>query len=100
AMRSGLSPGDEPLLERALDDKRKPVRDAAAKLLARLPSSAFAHRMITRVAALVSYQPASKGLLRKKASALTVTLPSGEPDAAAKRDGLVGKARDGMGAAA
>ena len=31
----GLSDADEPLLERALDDRRKPVRDAAAHLLTR-----------------------------------------------------------------
>jgi hypothetical protein len=96
---TGLSPADEPLLEKALDDKRKPVRDAATKLLARLPTSQLAHRMATRLAALVEYRPASKGLLRKKSSALSVTLP-GEPDAAGKRDGLLAKARDGMGAQA
>src|SRR5947208_16959462 len=82
-----------------LDDKRKPIRDAAVELLTRLPASQFGHRMITRLSAAVAYTPASRSLLRKKASALTVTLPK-EPDAAAKRDGLTAKARDGLGAAA
>jgi hypothetical protein len=99
AFEAGLSPADEALLEGALDDKRKPVRDQAAELLARIPTSQFAHRMSTRLAALVEYTPPSKGLLRKKAGVLSVKLP-GEPDAAGKRDGLVAKAREGMGAQA
>src|SRR5207249_3260798 len=52
AFAAGLAPADEPLLEKALDDKRKPVRDAAAQLLARLATSQLAHRMSTRLAAL------------------------------------------------
>ena len=42
----GLSDADEPLLEAALDDRRKPVRDAAAALLRRAARArAFAARM-------------------------------------------------------
>ncbi|MDA0140642.1 DUF5691 domain-containing protein [Solirubrobacter deserti] len=40
----GLSDADESLLELALSDRRKPVRDVAAALLTRLPRSAFAAR--------------------------------------------------------
>jgi len=96
AMQIGLCAGDEPLLERALDDRRKPVRDAAGECLARLPVSQFAQRMIARLSGAISYQPAAKGLLRKKAAQISVMLPP-EPDAAAKRDGLVAKAIGGMG---
>src|SRR5262249_35073360 len=37
ALATGLSTGDEPLLETALDDRRKEVRVAAVELLALLP---------------------------------------------------------------
>jgi hypothetical protein len=73
----GLSDADEPFLEAALDDARKPVRAAAATLLARLPRSRFAARMAERAAPL----------LRVENGSLIATLP-GDPDAAAKRDGV------------
>ncbi len=50
----GLSLADEALLERALDDRRKEVREAAANLLVRLPASAFQARMVDRARAGVS----------------------------------------------
>jgi hypothetical protein len=87
---------DEPLLERALDDKRKAVRDEAAVGLARLIGSAFAARMRERLAPLVSFNAGGKSGKGRKSSPLEITLPP-EPDAAAKRDGLLAKARDGMG---
>jgi hypothetical protein len=59
---SGLGPEDEVLLERALDDKAKTVRDAALALLDRLPASARAQRMAARLTALLRV----KGLLRKQ----------------------------------
>lgn len=49
----GLSPADEPLLERALDDRRSEVRRTAAELLARLPDSGYARRMAERAASWV-----------------------------------------------
>jgi len=52
-LREGLSPLDEPLLEKALDDKRKEVREVAADLLARLPLSALCRRNIDRLKPLV-----------------------------------------------
>ena len=73
----GLSDADEPLLEAALDDRRKPVRDVAAELLARLPRSAFAARAAARVLPL----------LRVEDDEIVVTLPD-TPDEAARRDGV------------
>jgi hypothetical protein len=78
----GLSDADEPLLERALDDRRKPVREAAAHLLAGLPRSRFAARMAQRAAPLLRVEG---GRLRGRR--LVAELP-GDPDAAARRDGV------------
>jgi Family of unknown function (DUF5691) len=50
-----LSIEDEPFLEAALDDKRKQVRDVAAKLLAKLPESRLVQRMIQRVTDLIQF---------------------------------------------
>ncbi|SEG05799.1 hypothetical protein SAMN04489712_10357 [Thermomonospora echinospora] len=47
-LEHGLSPADEPFLEEALGDRAKDVRRLAADLLARLPGSAYAHRMAER----------------------------------------------------
>jgi hypothetical protein len=80
ALHDGLSIEDEPLLERALDDRRKAVRTAAARLLDRLPGSARAQRMAERLRPLVSVS----GTLRKR---LDVELPDGF-DAALARDGI------------
>jgi hypothetical protein len=49
----GLSPADEAVLEQALDDRSAAVREVAADLLARLPSSAWARRMSERALAMV-----------------------------------------------
>lgn len=64
----GLGDADEPLLETALQDRRKPVRDVAAALLARLPRSAFAARAAA----------AARPLLRVEDGELVVTLPEAE----------------------
>lgn len=77
ALASGLSGADEPLLETALDDRRKPVRDAASVLLAALPDSAFGMRMAAHTAPL----------LRVEDGRIVATLPD-EPDDAARRDGV------------
>ncbi|MFC4858639.1 DUF5691 domain-containing protein [Actinophytocola glycyrrhizae] len=84
----GLSDRDEPLLERALDDRAASVRAAAAAMLDRLPSSARAARMAERAARLVT---TGKGR--------TVELPD-EPDAAARRDGVTDHREPGYGRAA
>ena len=76
-----LSLGDEALLETALGDRGEKVRDRAASLLARIPESAFAARMLDR-ASLLDYKPA--GLLRTHGS-LRVEVPE-TPDPAWRRD--------------
>lgn len=53
-LAEGLSMGDEPFLEEALDDRRREVRQAAANLLARLPGSRMSRRMAERVRACVT----------------------------------------------
>ncbi|HEX6499747.1 MAG TPA: DUF5691 domain-containing protein [Micromonosporaceae bacterium] len=53
-LRTGLDGDDEEFLEAALDDRRKEVRDKAAELLARLPSSRYAARMAARARACVT----------------------------------------------
>ena len=82
-----LATEDEELLERALDDKAKSVRDAAAALLDRLPASARAGRMARRLRPLLRLQ----GVLRKH---LEIDLPP-EPDRAALRDGIPADPRSG-----
>jgi hypothetical protein len=79
-LRIGLGPDDEPLLERALDDRAGTVREMAAELLDALPSSARAARMAERLRPLVQ----RTGLLGR---GLEVILPD-EPDPAGVRDGL------------
>jgi len=64
----GLSDADEPLLEAALGDRRKPVRDVAAELLSRLPRSAFAARAAA----------SARALLRVEDGEIVVTLPDSE----------------------
>jgi hypothetical protein len=84
---ANLGPDDEELLERALDDKAKSVRDTAAALLDRLPDSARAARMADRLRPLLRLN----GVLRKR---LEIGLPP-EPDAAALRDGVPAHPRSG-----
>ena len=82
-----LSDDDAAFLDAALDDRSKEVRRAAVDLLARLPSSPFVARMLTRAAPLL---PWKRGGVLTRAS-LDVSLPP-EPDALATRDGLDPKA--------
>lgn len=87
-LQPGLSTDDEPLLERALDDKRKAVRRVAADLLARLPDSALSARMRARLQPLLTLSRPDKnflGIARKRK--LDVELPTA-PDKAAQRDGI------------
>ena len=79
----GLSPADEEFLETALRDRAATVRTQALRVLARLPGSAFCHRMSERTAGLVGLE--GTGPSRR----LVITLP-GKPDAAAVRDGIGG----------
>lgn len=77
-LKTGLGPADEPLLERALDDRRGDVRRTAAGLLARLPGSAFGARMTARLSTWVTV--GADG-------ALLVEVPA-EVDAQTRRDGI------------
>jgi hypothetical protein len=79
----GLSVNDEPLLERALDDRAATVRATAAVLLDRLPGSARAQRMAARALHLVEKNE----------------LPD-EPDEQARRDGITDHREPGYGRAA
>lgn len=66
ALEINLSINDESFLEAALDDKRKQVRDVAAKLLSKLPKSRLCQRMIELVSPLI----------RLNHNRVQVTLPS------------------------
>ena len=77
---AGLSDGDEPFLEAALDDRAAVVRAAAAAALDALPASRRAARMAARALPLVRVE----GRLRAR---LVVDLPEA-PDAATRRDGV------------
>ncbi|MFD6268510.1 SWIM zinc finger family protein [Nocardia asteroides] len=77
-LADGLNLHDEPLLERALDDRRGDVRRTAAGLLARLPGSALGQRMAARVRAWLRVNPDGT---------VEVAVPA-EVDAQARRDGI------------
>ena len=76
-LENGLSAADEPLLELALADRRKEVREVAAALLAKLPQSAFSERMYRRAADCISFK-------NKK----TIVEPPDEPDEMGQKDGI------------
>lgn len=92
-----LSADDEPLLESLLADRSQAVRQAAAGLLARLPTSACAQRLAARADACLRWTaaaPASGGLLGSvsrllggNAPQLTVEPPSAI-DKSWERDGI------------
>ena len=73
----GLSLADEAFLEACLDDKREGVRQIAAGLLARLPTSALGQRMYRRAMACVSFD----------GRRLVVSVPAAIDDSA-RRDGI------------
>jgi hypothetical protein len=78
---TSLSPADEPILDPLLDAKAKSVRVAAARLLAQIPSSAYAQRVVNRVRGHLQFTPPKSGLLKRKPGALHVTLPETESPA-------------------
>src|SRR6185369_6674611 len=60
-----VGPDDESFLEFALDDKRKAVRVAVADLLARLPESGHARRVLARLESLIELEAPHGGILGK-----------------------------------
>jgi hypothetical protein len=86
AFATGLSADDEPLLERALDDRRRQVRDTAIELLARLPDSQYAERMAARARECVL---PSQGRIGVR--------PPAACDRAMRRDGIVPRPPAGTG---
>jgi uncharacterized protein DUF5691 len=81
-----LQAADEEFLERALDDRSKDVRRAAAALLQRVPGSQYGERMAQRV---WSHLTVSQGVL-------VVDLPTGVT-AAMERDGIDPQPKEGIG---
>ncbi|NEA34881.1 DUF5691 domain-containing protein [Streptomyces sp. SID13031] len=77
---------DEVFLERALDDRSKEVRRAAAALLQRIPGSQYGERMAQRV---WSQLTVSQGVL-------VVELPTGVTTAM-ERDGVDSQPKEGIG---
>lgn len=77
AFENGLSMDDEPLLEAALDDRRREVRLEASNLLAQLPQSRLVQRMLERM----------RPLLQLKPDGFEIELPE-VCDKAMQRDGL------------
>jgi len=88
---TGLGAADEAFLEAALDDRRKPVRQMAQRLLARLPDSSFSQRMLARAAPLLQTE---KRFLR---GSRLIVAPPEERDAAAIRDGVGDNKYPGLG---
>ncbi|MFF1273855.1 DUF5691 domain-containing protein [Streptomyces marokkonensis] len=90
SLRTGLSPDDEPFLERALADRSRNVRATAAELLSALPGSALAERMAVRAGACVAVDHT------RDVPTIAVEAPH-ECDAGMERDGVVAKAPAGRG---
>jgi Family of unknown function (DUF5691) len=86
-LATGLSTDDEPLLERALDDRNRPVREAALGLLARLPDGGYARRMTDLARACLDLRGTGR---------IAVTPPT-ECDRSMRRDGIAAKPPRGVG---
>lgn len=84
----GLSAADEEFLEAALDDRKRAVRTAAVRLLARLPGSAWSRRVTERAWPLLRLDGAGPGRTGP-GRRLVASLPTGL-DPAAIRDGVGG----------
>lgn len=93
ALRQGLDASDETFLESCLDDRSKVVRRAAAELLATLPGSGLAARMLERTAAMISVNPRDGAA---RTPTITIEPPSAY-DPAWMRDDIEEKAPTGRG---
>jgi hypothetical protein len=87
---SGLSLSDESLLERALDDRRKEVREAALDLLRHLPGAALAERMAARARKAVRFDGSGRLIIE----------PPTELDHDLRRDGVGATPVRGVGVGA
>ncbi|WP_328794252.1 DUF5691 domain-containing protein [Herbidospora solisilvae] len=85
-LADGLTMADEPFLEKALDDRRREVRQAAADLLTKLPDSRLGQRMAVRAAAL----------LTRDGARLTAVAPTA-CDSVMERDGVRSRPPAGTG---
>ncbi|QRE77504.1 DUF5691 domain-containing protein [Methylobacterium aquaticum] len=94
ALWTGLSDADGPFLETCLDDRAAGVREAAQRLLPRLPRSLFASRMAVRATAALVIESKAR-LLRSTTHELVVTLPQESPTLA--RDGVAPNAWEQRG---
>ncbi len=97
-LRVGLSAADEPFLEKALDDKSKLVRAAAAGVLCALPGSALRARMTERARGMIQLEKKG-GLLARVMGGkvkIVLALPT-ELEKAWERDGVEDVAVAGIG---
>jgi hypothetical protein len=93
SLETGLHDGDEAFLEGCLDDRSPAVGQAAASLLCKLPQSALAGRMLTRAAAMFTFEKQGPALENVR---LVCTPPKEiEPDW--ERDGVTRKPPAGVG---
>jgi len=97
-LEHGLSLKDEAFLEKALDDRRKEVRQRALDLLLRLPESALIARMWHRVSPLVKREQSSMLSLKKLLGKPKVEFELPDVcDDAMQRDGVEPKPPQGIG---
>jgi Family of unknown function (DUF5691) len=96
ALATGLGPADEPLLESALTDRAKGVRQRAADLLARLPGSELRARMLERISAMLRVERTKARMTRREKVTISLTPPA-DFDAAWERDGVDPSPPQGMG---
>jgi hypothetical protein len=92
ALETGLGGADEPLLERALDDRRRQVRAVALDLLARLPGSAYGRRMAARATECIDL-----GGSDPRGSGPVGITPPAACDRSMRRDGVVARPPAGTG---
>ncbi|HRF38116.1 MAG TPA: DUF5691 domain-containing protein, partial [Saprospiraceae bacterium] len=79
-LETGLSLSDESFLETCLDDKRREIRQTAARLLALLPGSALSERL----------QSYARSMLKFSLTGAWQLSPPEQPPAAWQRDGIDG----------
>jgi hypothetical protein len=94
ALETGLSTADDALLDAALDDRRREVREAALDLLRQLPGSALGERMTGRALRAVRLEHRTLGRDR------LIVEPPEELDPELRRDGVGATPARGIGVGA